>query len=131
MLAIDVECSAGTYVRSLAADLGALLGGGAHLRDLRRTAVGSFTLAEAAPPDECVLLPVETAVRNLDRVDIDRATAALVANGRVFPAWPGDGPWAVYGPDGSVLAVYISFRDGEAKPAVVLPTAQAAVENDP
>ena len=49
---IDVECSSGTYVRSLAADLGALLGGGAHLRALRRTAVGSFTLAEAHPLEQ-------------------------------------------------------------------------------
>ena len=48
VLAIDVECSGGTYVRTLAADLGRLLGGGAHLRHLRRTAVGPFTIAEAA-----------------------------------------------------------------------------------
>ena len=47
---IEVECSAGTYIRSLAADLGTLLGGGAHLRGLRRTRVGSFTIAEAADP---------------------------------------------------------------------------------
>ena len=46
------QCSSGTYVRTLAADLGHLLGGGAHLRDLRRTAIGSFTEAEAAPPDD-------------------------------------------------------------------------------
>ena len=45
----EVECSSGTYVRTLAADLGHALGGGAHLRDLRRTAIGSFTLAEARP----------------------------------------------------------------------------------
>jgi tRNA pseudouridine55 synthase len=122
--AIDVECSAGTYIRSLAADLGTLLGGGAHLRNLRRTAVGSFTLDESAAPDECELLPVETAVRHLARVDIDSATAALVANGRVLPAWSGAGPWAVHGPDGALLAVYVTFRDGEVKPAVVLPTAQ-------
>ncbi len=62
---IDVTCSAGTYIRTLAADLGHLLGGGAHLRNLRRTAVGAFTLDEAGPPDECELLPVATAVRSL------------------------------------------------------------------
>ena len=62
---IDVECSSGTYVRSLAADLGALLGGGAHLRALRRTAVGSFTLAEAHPLEQLVVLPPEQAVRDL------------------------------------------------------------------
>ncbi len=47
VLAIDVVCSSGTYVRSLAADLGAALGGGAHLRRLRRLAVGSYKLEEA------------------------------------------------------------------------------------
>ncbi|MDX2379356.1 MAG: tRNA pseudouridine(55) synthase TruB [Acidimicrobiia bacterium] len=123
--AIDVGCSAGTYIRTLAADLGTLLGGGAHLRALRRTAVGSFTIAESAPPDRCELLPVETAVRHLDRVEVDAATAALVANGRVLPTWVGDGPWSVYAPDGVLLSVYAAFRAGEAKPAVVLPTAQA------
>ncbi|MGH9153990.1 MAG: tRNA pseudouridine(55) synthase TruB, partial [Acidimicrobiales bacterium] len=49
---IEVDCSSGTYVRSLAADLGAALGGGAHLRRLRRTAVGPFTLDEAVPLDQ-------------------------------------------------------------------------------
>ena len=45
----EVECSSGTYVRTLAADLGHALGGGAHLRDLRRTAIGSFTLDRGPP----------------------------------------------------------------------------------
>jgi tRNA pseudouridine55 synthase len=130
VFAIDVECSAGTYIRSLAADLGTLLGGGAHLRGLRRTAVGSFTLDEAAAPDSCVLLPVETAVRDLARVEVDRDMARLVANGRVLPEWRGTGPWSVHGPDGALLAVYESFRDGQAKPAVVLPTAHALLAPD-
>ena len=129
VLRIEVECSAGTYIRSLAADLGTLLGGGAHLRGLRRTRVGSFTLAEAAGPDDCVLLPVAAAVRSLDRVDVDDATAALIANGRVLPRWTGSGPWALFGgARDELLAVYESFDErgvegaaGTAKPAVVLP----------
>jgi tRNA pseudouridine55 synthase len=121
VLAIDVECSAGTYIRTLADDLGRLLGGGAHLRNLRRTHVGEFTLAEAAPPDECVLLPVESAVRALTPVEVDDDTAALIANGRVLAAWQGEGPWAVSDRVGRLLAVYEAFRDGQAKPAVVLP----------
>ena len=44
---IEVTCSSGTYIRSLAADVGTALGGGAHLRDLRRTAIGSFTVDQA------------------------------------------------------------------------------------
>lgn len=125
VLAIDVTCSAGTYIRTLADDLGRLLGGGAHLRNLRRTAVGEFTLAEAGAPDECELLPVDAAVRSLPRVEIDDATAALVANGRVLDAFDGDGPWALFRHDGTLVAVYEPFREGLAKPSVVLPTATA------
>lgn len=121
VLLAAVECSSGTYVRTLAADLGHLLGGGAHLRNLRRTAVGRFTLGEAAPPDECTLLPVEAAVRTLDRVDLPQHLADLVANGRVLPAWEGEGPWAVFGPDGALLAVYERYGASEAKPMVVVP----------
>ena len=87
VLAIEVECSGGTYVRTLAADLGHLLGGGAHLRNLRRTAVGPYTIDEAAPPDECELLdPLRGGARACAVVDVDDETAALVANGRVLPA---------------------------------------------
>ncbi len=119
---IGVDCSAGTYIRSLAADLGTALGGGAHLRALRRTAVGAFTLEEAAGPDEAELRPVADAVRTLDRIDIDDETAALVANGRVLPEWgPGSGPWAVFRPDGELVAVYERYREELVKPAVVLP----------
>ncbi|MDJ0771588.1 MAG: tRNA pseudouridine(55) synthase TruB [Ilumatobacter sp.] len=124
VLSIAVECSSGTYVRTLAADLGRLLGGGAHLRNLRRTAVGPFTLDEAGSPDECALLPVDAAVRALPPVDVDDETASLIANGRVLPQFTeGAGPWAVFSADGVLLAVYEPFRVGLAKPAVVLPTA--------
>ena len=121
VLAIEVECSSGTYVRVLAADLGRLLGGGAHLRRLRRTAVGPFSIDEAAGPEQCALLPPSEAVRGMDRITVDVATAALVANGRVLPAPPGAGPWAIVEEYGDLLAVYESFGTGEAKPAVVLP----------
>jgi tRNA pseudouridine55 synthase len=120
VLAVDVECSAGTYIRTLADDLGRLLGGGAHLRHLRRTHVGEFTIEEAAPPEQCDLLPVESAVRSLDAVTVDADVVALVGNGRVLDAWEGVGPWAVFDPSGTLLAVYEPFR-GQAKPAVVLP----------
>jgi tRNA pseudouridine55 synthase len=125
VLHIDVECSSGTYIRSLAADLGRLLGGGAHLRDLRRVAVGSFTIDEAATPDVCVLLPVATAVRSLATVVVGDDVAAVVANGRVLEAWPGDGPWAVFDEHDTLLAVYEPYREHEAKPSVVLPALAA------
>src|SRR3546814_15725820 len=46
---IEVSCSSGTYIRSLAADVGTALGGGAPLSDLRRTAIGPFTTPAAVP----------------------------------------------------------------------------------
>ena len=107
-------------MRTLAADLGHLLGGGAHLRNLRRTAVGPFTIDEAAPPDECELLPPIEAVRGMATVAVDDDLAAWIANGRVLTAPGGSGPWAMVGTDGRLLGVYEPFRDGQAKPAVVL-----------
>jgi tRNA pseudouridine55 synthase len=121
ILTVDVACSAGTYVRSLAADLGTALGGGAHLRNLRRTAVEPFTLDDAAPPDECELLPIVDAVRGMPQFPVDGPLAARVAVGSVLPAPPGDGPWAMVTPDRQLLAVYEAHGDGFAKPAVVLP----------
>lgn len=125
VLRIEVECSAGTYIRSLAADLGHFLGGGAHLRNLRRTASGSFTIDRAAPPDTCQLLPVATVVESLAAVTVDEATASRVATGQVLDRWDGDGPWAVFAPGAALLAVYESHRAATAKPVVVLPTAAA------
>jgi len=117
-----VECSSGTYIRTLAADLGHLLGGGAHLRNLRRTAVGRFSIGEAAGPDDCELLPVEEAVRTLDRIDLTEQLDSFVADGRVLPAWDGDGPWALFRLDGTLAAVYERHRGSEAKPMVVVPS---------
>ena len=115
---ITVECSSGTYVRTLAADLGRHLGGGAHLRDLRRTAVGSFTLAEAHSLDELVLLPPAAAVRDLRAMTVDDDTADGVRHGRVLDVAVAS-PTAVFDGGGVLLAVYEPHR-GRAKPAVVL-----------
>lgn len=121
--AIEVQCSKGTYIRTLADDLGRLCGGGAHLRDLRRTAVGSFTVAEAAQPDAVQLLTLPQAMRDYPQVAVDAELAGLVGNGRVLDraqaGFQGDGPWAVLGPDGELLAMYEAHGDS-AKPAVVI-----------
>ena len=120
----EVKCSKGTYIRTLADDLGRLCGGGAHLRNLRRTAVGSFTVGEALAPDDVELLALPDAVRDYPHVSVDAATAALVGNGRVLERaraqMHGDGPWAVIGPDGALLAMYEAVGTDAAKPAVVV-----------
>jgi tRNA pseudouridine55 synthase len=118
---IEVACSKGTYVRTLADDLGRLCGGGAHLRGLRRVSVGGFTGSQSAPPDMVELLSLREAVRDYPAVSVTSEVAAQVANGRVLPAFDGDGPWAVLDPDGNLLAMYDIAGDGRAKPAVVIP----------
>jgi tRNA pseudouridine55 synthase len=124
---ISVTCSSGTYVRSLAADLGTALGGGAHLRNLRRTTVGPYGLDEAVPLESLStdrLLPPIEALRGRPRVIVDDRLAALVGHGRVFDdavlGADGDGPWAVVDEAGALLAVYVRHGAGHVKPAVVL-----------
>jgi tRNA pseudouridine55 synthase len=121
---IEVRCSSGTYVRTLAADLGTLLGGGAHLRNLRRTTVGDFVLADCTSIEDVTLLEPITALRSMTRVVADADTAVKIRHGRSFPAWEGSAPWAVVDEAGALLAVYEA--DGpNAKPSVVLAEAIA------
>jgi tRNA pseudouridine55 synthase len=124
---VSVVCSSGTYVRCLAADLGAALGGGAHLRHLRRTAVGRFTVDEALPLEALTperLLPPVEALRGHDRVVVADELATWVRHGRVLDedvlGVSGDGPWAVVDGAGGLLAVYERHRGRTVKPGVVL-----------
>jgi tRNA pseudouridine55 synthase len=125
---IEVSCSSGTYVRTLAADLGTALGGGAHLRDLRRTAIGSFTTEEGVPVEAVGphrLLTPAAALRDLPAVTVDDGVAAAVGHGKVLPLSElgltgGPGPWPLLDEAGRLLAVYEPHGDGAAKPAVVL-----------
>jgi len=139
VFAIEVECSSGTYVRSLAADIGTVLGGGAHLRNLRRTAIGSFTAAEATLLDDLdprsVLSPAE-ALRDYPTVSVDADIAEALSHGkslspdvvsaaRTSGAPAGDEPGvpgalAVIDPAGQLLGVYEQRGDGWWRPAVVM-----------
>ena len=127
VLAVSVECSSGTYVRCLAADLGRALGGDAHLRRLRRRSVGPFQLEEAValdavgpsdvrPPLAC--LPGATVLEASDGI------ADMVGHGRVLDrsdlGADGPGPWAVTDGAGQLLAVYVAAGAGRIKPSVVL-----------
>jgi tRNA pseudouridine55 synthase len=84
-----VECGAGTYVRSLAQDLGALHGSGAHLAEITRTAVGEFTIDQAVPlaelaEDAKAGRLVERVIRLEDMLpDLPRATVLPVIEKRV------------------------------------------------
>jgi tRNA pseudouridine55 synthase len=92
-LELDVRCSKGTYIRSLADDLGEALGCGAHLAALRRTATGGFSLARAVTLEEIealsaeerdarLLLPADALVADLPRIDLDAERSRLMLQGR-------------------------------------------------
>lgn len=91
-LRLRVRCSKGTYVRQLAADLGAALGTGAHLAALRRTQVGRFSLADAvtlealramdAAGREATLLRLDSLLAELPRVELGAAQGARFASGQ-------------------------------------------------
>ena len=113
ILRIEVDCSTGTYVRTLAADLGEALGGGAHLRNLRRTRVGSFGVDEAHRLDELVpgfVLTPAQGLRDLKRIEVSADAARRINHGlpvdRGAVGADGDGPFAVVDRSGRLLAVY-------------------------
>jgi tRNA pseudouridine55 synthase len=127
---LRVVCGKGTYVRSLADDLAAVLGGAAHLTSLRRTRIGSLTASEALTLGELgrwedYLLTPEDALADLPSVEAGADTAAGVRHGMRFVGGdmllaPEDLPFKVINGDGRLLAVY--RRVGEqAQPEVVLP----------
>lgn len=115
VLRIEVECGKGVYVRSLARDIGAALGCGAHLAALQRTFVGPFRLATAIPlarlladPDRlpAALLPLETAVADWPAAYLDaEAVRRVVRGARVsLPELVGDHARA-HAPDGALVAL--------------------------
>ncbi|GAA1797628.1 tRNA pseudouridine(55) synthase TruB [Luedemannella flava] len=127
---IEVSCSSGTYIRAIARDLGAALGVGGHLTALRRTAVGGFTLAEAvtiedlfarAERDEPVVtLDLAAAARRcFPGREVDATAATTLGHGGPLPTAGIEGPYAVFGPGGEVVAI-VSERGGRARPEVVL-----------
>ena len=118
---VTIACSSGTYVRTLAADWGAALGGGAHLAALRRTAGGSFTVAEARPLERLEVLAPAAGVRDYATLTVPEAGARAVAQGRRLPATglQGAGPWAVLDETGSLVAM-CERRGDELQPVVVV-----------
>jgi tRNA pseudouridine55 synthase len=85
-LDVVVDCSSGTYIRSLARDLGAALGVGGHLTALRRSRVGDFDIADAVTVDGVVetalLTPAAAAVRVLDPLPVSTEEARDLRHGK-------------------------------------------------
>ncbi|MEV0588159.1 tRNA pseudouridine(55) synthase TruB [Nonomuraea sp. NPDC050310] len=119
-----IRCSSGTYIRSLARDLGEFLGTGGHLTALRRTRVGPYDLSLARGieqlAEDCVILPIGEAVTAaFPRRDVTEDEARVVRHGGRLPsAGLGKGPIGVFGPEGELLAL-VEEQGRLAKPLAV------------
>lgn len=129
---IFVRCSSGTYVRTLASDLGDALGTGAHLLSLRRLSIGSFTENDAVRVEELEglglkeslqrVLPPSEAMRDFPSVTVDEASATAVTHGRPLDheaEIEQGSPVAILDKAGNLLGVYRRTAKG-LKPEVVL-----------
>jgi len=116
LLEIRVRCSKGTYVRTLAEDIGAALGCGAHLAGLRRTASGQFRVDDAIAVDvlegmapaerRARLLGLDALLAELPRIDLDAGLAAKLRNGQSLTLQTSpEGISAVYGPGGALIGI--------------------------
>ncbi|RYL92989.1 tRNA pseudouridine(55) synthase TruB [Sporolactobacillus sp. THM19-2] len=130
-----VTCSKGTYIRTLAVDIGQALGYPAHLKTLTRIKAGPFSIDECLSFEEIELLnkegrfsealkPLESGLGHLTRWTVNQQTADKVIHGAVLPAPAGlsDKPIAVFNHYGKCLAVYQSYpgKSGFIKPQKVL-----------
>ena len=122
-----VACSSGTYVRSLAAELGERLGTACHLTALRRTRVGSFRVRNAAPlggvqggeiPDRAWVGAV-SALAHMPCVVVAPREAAMLATGKRVPSAASDCGAAVFALPGGRLVAVGAVRDGVLKPRKV------------
>lgn len=121
---LDIVCSAGTYIRSLAYDLGELLGVGAHLTGLTRTASGYFTLENAVPlvallADDhwrASIIPPHAALSAWPSVHLDAAATDHILHGRAAHLDSAiSGLAFAYGPTGNLIAI-VQAGDGRLLP---------------
>jgi tRNA pseudouridine55 synthase len=117
-----VECSSGTYVRQLVADLGEAVGAGAYCEALERTAIGSFRLTAA---DEGKLVPLVEALSFLPERPLDPAEERLARTGRAVENGLDANAPSVRLTAGGELVAVAERRNGKLKPVVVIPTGDA------
>lgn len=128
-LQLRVTCGSGTYIRSLARDLGEVLGCGAHIASLRRLWVEPFrapqmttlealsAALEAGTDAQELLLPIEAGLADFARIVLDAAHAARFRMGQRLrdPAFP-TGQVAVFGPDGIPSGLGLVDAEGRLSP---------------
>lgn len=125
---ITVTCSKGTYIRTLAEDIGAMLGCGAHLIGLRRTATANYDISqaitleqfEATPAEqrEALLLPEDSAVQHLPAITLDENSSFYLQRGQAV--WKSgviaQGLLRLYGEQAQFLGLGELQSDGKIAP---------------
>jgi len=135
---IDVHCSKGTYVRTLAADLGEALGCGGHVTGLRRTGVGPYlefgirfvtldeierhALTEGRDAQDVLLLPLESVIRHWPSVSLSEDAAFYLRQGQavLVPQAPTQGLVRLYDPSRKFIGVGCILDDGKVQPKRLL-----------
>jgi len=129
-IAVDLHCSSGFYVRSLADDVGAALGCGAHVEALSRTAVGTFSLADAVTLDyvksladepealDALLIPGDRGLEHMPEVTLSTDAAYYLVRGQAVRAapLPRDGLVRLYADEVGFLGVGKVLGDGRVAP---------------
>ena len=135
-LVLRVRCSKGTYVRTLAEDIGAALGTCAHLAALRRTASGRFSVLDAVSLDALAamgaserarhLLPLPALLAGLPRAELNADQEARFRNGQTLSGFLSEGLCAVYGACGGVIGLGQADRAGALRPLRLVAASQTA-----
>jgi len=120
-LTLRIQCSAGTYIRSIAHDMGELLGCGAHLKSLRRERVGEFDTDSAVPLDDLTpeniqshLKPMELAVAHMPRLYVSEQEAVDLLNGKLVQkqsAEPDETLVQTFDPNGQFIGLVTANGD--------------------
>jgi tRNA pseudouridine55 synthase len=148
-LELEVTCGKGTYIRSLARDIGQKLGCGGMVEELRRSAIGKFTLGQALSLESDMeevrvrFLPIEAGVTNLPPLELDASTIEQFRLGQRVKVQDrgqgarGQGPagtlgadsststlisdhWAIFGESGALIGIGIVEQEGFLRPIKVL-----------
>ena len=133
-LTLDIACSSGTYIRSLAHDLGQQLGCGGHIRELRRKASGPFTIAQARPLAELeelyaeghlteALLPPRTALSVMPAAIMTPEQERALRYGQQIDLQTSAAAESIQAHDsqGNLIAVLTKVSDTQYRPTLVLP----------
>lgn len=130
-LELEVRCSKGTYVRTLAEDIGGVLGCGAHVTDLRRTGVGPYDADQSVTIEQietaaqegyqaldALLVPAETALADRPAVTLNPDSTFYVKQGQpvLVPNAPTEGQVRLFDPNGLFIGVGEILDDGRVAP---------------